>query len=103
MSTRARNHVKGQLERRRKYLEASEFRFKGKDYKHTDRLHLSVLSAFTQANLTNTNQKLVLVDVELGKRRLNLTQMELQTLLDKCDRALKRMEVERTQLGDDDE
>jgi hypothetical protein len=100
VSTRARNQFKGSLADVARYRSERRFKFKGRDYDYTDRLHLSVLSAYTQASVQNKDQKLVLVDAENGKRKLTLTILELQTLLDRCDRSLKRMEIARTKVDE---
>jgi len=100
VSTRQRNQFKGSLADVARYRSERRFGFKGKDYDYTDRLHLAVLSAYTQASVQNTDQKLVLVDAENGKRKLTLSILDLQTLLDRCDRALKRMEIARTKVDE---
>lgn len=83
-----------------RYRSERRFRFKGRNYDYTDRLHIMALSAYTQASVQNADQNLVLVDAENGKRKLTLTIMELQTLLDRCDRTLKRMEIARTRVDE---
>lgn len=94
----------------RKYQrETMWFKFKGRDYQYTPALHLMTLSTYTQANVQNADQVIVLVDMvrdEDGKplrerkRKLTLSVMELQTLLDKCDRTLRRMEIARTKVDE---
>lgn len=82
------------------YREQMGFRFKRKDYIYSPALHLMTLSAYTQASVQNTDQQIVLVDKNLGKRKLTLTILQLQTLLDKCDRALFKMERARTKVDE---
>ena len=82
------------------YREQMGFRFKRKDYIYSQSLHLMTLSAYTQASVQNTDQQMVLVDKSLGKRKLKLSILELQTLLDKCDRALFKMERARTKVDE---
>ena len=86
------------LDDTKNYREQMGFRFKRKDYTYSQSLHLMTLSAYTQASVQNTEQQMVLVDKNLGKRKLTLTILELQTLLDKCDRALFKMERARTKV-----
>lgn len=100
MSTRTRNQFKGSLADVARYRGERAFRFKSRDYEYSDKLHLMVLSAYTQASVQNTDQTIVLIDNALGKRKLTLSILELQTLLDKCDRALKRMEIARTKVDE---
>lgn len=109
MSTRTRNQFKGSLADVARYRGERAFRFKSRDYEYSDKLHLMVLSAYTQASVQNTDQTIVLVDivrdvsgmpVDTRKRKLTLSILELQTLLDKCDRALKRMEIARTKVDE---
>ena len=88
------------LDDTRNYREQMGFRFKRKDYIYSQSLHLMTLSAYTQASVQNTEQQIILVDKNLGKRKLTLTILELQTLLDKCDRALFKMERARTKVDE---
>jgi hypothetical protein len=88
------------LDDTKNYREQMGFRFKRKDYTYSPVLHLMTLSAYTQASVQNTDQQMVLVDKNLGKRKLTLTILELQTLLDKCDRALFKMERARTKVDE---
>ena len=88
------------LDDTRNYREQMGFRFKRKDYIYSQSLHLMTLSAYTQASVQNTEQQIILVDKNLGKRNLKLTILELQTLLDKCDRALFKMERARTKVDE---
>ena len=99
MSARTRN-LQQVLDDKRNYSEQMRFRFKGKNYIYSPSLHLMTLSAYTQASVQNTEQQMVLVDKNLGKRKLTLTILELQTLLDKCDRALFKMERARTKVDE---
>ena len=99
MSARTRN-LQQVLDDKRNYSEQMRFRFKGKNYIYSPSLHLMTLSAYTQASVQNTDQQMVLVDKNLGKRKLTLTILELQTLLDKCDRALFKMERARTKVDE---
>ena len=99
MSARTRN-LQQVLDDKRNYSEQMRFRFKGKNYIYSPSLHLMTLSAYTQASVQNTDQQMVLVDKNLGKRKLTLTILELQTLLDKCDRALFKMERARTKVNE---
>ena len=99
MSARARN-LQQILDDKRNYREQMGFRFKRKDYIYSQSLHLMTLSAYTQASVQNTEQQIILVDKNLGKRNLKLTILELQTLLDKCDRALFKMERARTKVDE---
>ena len=88
------------LDDTKNYREQMGFRFKRKDYIYSQSLHLMTLSAYTQASVQNTEQQIILVDKNLGKRKLKLTILELQTLLDKCDRALFKMERARTKVDE---
>lgn len=95
-----RNRITASLDDTKNYRAEMDFRFKARDYVYTERLHLMVLSAYTQASVQNADQTIVLVDKALGKRKLTLSILELQTLLDKCDRALFRMERARTKVDE---
>ena len=97
MSTRTRN-LQQILDDKRNYGEQMRFRFKRKNYIYSPSLHLMTLSAYVQASVQNTEQQIILVDMNLSKRKLKLTILELQTLLDKCDRALFKMERARTKV-----
>lgn len=104
MSTRGRN-LSAALDDTKNYRAQMGFRFKQKDYTYSDHLHLMVLSTYTQASVQGTDQKIVLVDNTdgvIGKRKLTLTILELQTLLDKCDRALRKMEIARTKVDEEE-
>ena len=99
MSTRTRN-LQQVLDDKRNYSEQMRFRFKGKNYIYSPSLHLMTLSAYVQASVQNTDQQIILVDLDLGKQKLKLSILELQTLLDKCDRALSKMERARTKVNE---
>lgn len=88
------------LDDTKNYRAEMGFRFKQRDYTYSDRLHLMVISTYAQASVQGTDQKIVLVDNDLGKRKLTLSILELQTLLDKCDRALRKMEIARTKVDE---
>jgi hypothetical protein len=85
------------------------FKFKGREYQYTPALHLMALSNYTQATVQNADQVIVLVDTvrdenkiiqHTRKRKLTLNSLELQTLLDKCDRTLRKMEIARTKVDE---
>lgn len=96
MSTRQRVKVKADLAKLTKVRDARAFNFRGDAYAHTPAMHLLALSAYTQASNTGLDQELVLVDVKRKARKRTYTITQLQTLLDKLDRAAKRVEKERT-------
>ena len=96
MSTRQRVKVKADFAKLARVKDARAFNFRGNAYVHTPTMHLMALSAYTQATVTGTDQELVLVDVLNQPRKIIYTIQQLQTLLDKLDRAARRIEKERT-------
>jgi len=95
-----RNRITASLDDTKNYRTEMEFRYKARDYVYSERLHLMVLSAYTQASVQNADQTIVLVAKDNTKRKLSLTMLELQTLLDRCDRTLFRMERARTKVDE---
>ncbi len=105
-----RNRLKASLDDTRNYQrELMWFNFKGREYQYSPALHLMALSNYTQATVQNADQVIVLVDTvrdenkaikRTRKRKLTLNQMELQTLLDRCDRTLRKMEIARTKVDE---
>jgi hypothetical protein len=109
VSTRTRN-LQQALDDQKNYRDdLMWFKFKGREYRYTPALHLMTLSNYTQAIAQNADQVIVLVDtmrdenkkpLRTRKRKLKLSSLELQTLLDKCDRTLRRMEIARTKVDE---
>jgi hypothetical protein len=102
MSTRARN-VTASLDDTKRYRAEMEFTYRGKVYVYSDRLFLMAKTAYDEARENNTDETIVLVDKDLGKRKLTLTVIQLKTLVQKCYRTARRMEVARTKVDEVEE
>ena len=99
MSTRARN-LQQALDDQKNYRDLMEFNFKGRTYVYSERLFLMALAAYEEAKDNNTEETIVLVDKDLGKRKLKLNVLELKTLKQKCYRTARKMEIARTKVDE---